>query len=329
VVAFATQGVSSFELGMVSQVFTDRSCPELPAFAGAFCSDEARVLHTDLGLLMRVEHGLEAMGSADLILLLSTDIESLTVRRPVIDALIRAHRRGAIIAACGTGSFLLAQAGLLDGRRATTDRRLVARLAQAFPKVTVDAEALYVDEGRIVTCAGMAAGLDMCLHLVRREHGTAAFTAVAQDVMVAPRCQSGRVRHLPTAWDIDTTGSAELDDVRLSDLSQWVCSRLQQPLSVNDLARRAMMSPRTFARRFQSATGTTPHVWLQALRLDRAEELLETTSLPIGEISRLVGFGSGGVLRDHFVRRHGMNPRHYRNTFAHYRQASSSGRLPR
>ncbi|HUR02617.1 MAG TPA: helix-turn-helix domain-containing protein [Nonomuraea sp.] len=317
-IAFATQGVSSFGLSVVSNAFTDRSHLGLPAFACAVCADEGGALRTDLGLLMEVEHGPEAMSTADLIILLPTDARPLAVRQPVIDALNYAYRRGAIIAAYGTGTFLLAETGLLDGHRAATDWCLADQLAERYPRITVQPAALYVDEGRIVTGAGAAAGIDMCLHLLRREHGTAVSNAVAREAMVAPRRESGQIHYVPTPSDIDAARRAGADDTRVADVLQWTRTRLQQALSVDDLARHALMSTRTFARRFREATGTTPHAWLLDQRLNRAEELLETTNLSIQKIAQLVGFRSDSVLRDHFIKRHGVSPRDYRRAFSRH-----------
>ncbi|MFC4586357.1 GlxA family transcriptional regulator [Sphaerisporangium corydalis] len=312
VVVFATEGVSSFALGAVSQVFADRSHLGLPRFSLTVCAGEGGALRTDLGLLLSVEHGPEAMRTADLIIMLPTEARPLTVRRPVVDAIGDAFRRGTIVAAYGTGSFLLAETGLLDGRRAATDWALAGRLAERHPRITVDPVALYVDEGRIVTGAGAAAGIDMCLHLLRRELGPAVSDAVAREAMVAARRASGQVQYVPAPWSVGGARRAGFRDPRLDEVLLWARTRLREAMSVDDLARRALMSPRTFARRFREATGTTPRTWLRDQRLDRAEELLETTDLPIQKIADLVGMGSDGVLRDHFVKRHGIPPRDWR-----------------
>lgn len=328
VVAFATDGVSAFGVSALSNVFADRSHLGLPAFSFAVCADERGTLRTDLGLLMEVGHGSEAMSTADLIIVLPTDGRPLTLREPVIDAIGDAYRRGAIVAAYCTGSFLLAGTGLLDGRRATTNWSLAADLAGRHPRVTVEPEALYVDEGRLVTGAGAAAGIDMCLHLLRREHGTAVSNAVAREAMVAPRRESGQVHYIPALPGARATGRSRADAARVDDVLRWSRTRLHQPMSVEDLARRALMSPRTFARRFREVTGTTPHVWLRDQRLDRAEELLETTDRSIQEIADLVGFRSGGVLREHFIKRHGVPPRDYRRVFCGPSAATGNRLLP-
>ncbi|MFI6510569.1 GlxA family transcriptional regulator [Streptosporangium sp. NPDC050855] len=316
VAAFATQGVSSLGLSVAGMVFADRSHLGLPRFTYTVCSDGGEDLLTDLSLHMEVEHGLEALSGADLIIVLPTEGRPLTLRRSVVDALNDAHRRGAIIAAYSTGTFLLAETGLLDGRRAVTDRRLADRLAKSRPGVVVDPEALYADEGSVVTGAGAAVGIDVFLHLLHREHGVAVSDAVAREAMAAPRRESGQVRYAPTPAD-GTGVRAVPGGAPLAEVLLWARSRLQQPMSIGDLAGHALMSPRTFARRFREATGTTPYAWLREQRLDRAEELLKTTDLPIRTIAEQAGFRSESLFRGHFTRRHGVPPRDYRRAFGH------------
>ncbi|MEV4373735.1 helix-turn-helix domain-containing protein [Nonomuraea sp. NPDC049637] len=317
VVAFAANGVSSYGVSAVSGIFADRSYLGLPAFSFTVCAEAGGRLRTDLGLCMQVEHGPEAMDRADLVIVLPAGSGTMKLGEPVSRALVAAYRRGAVVAAYCSGTILLAGTGLLDGRRATTNWRLTGLLADGYPKVTVDPDVLYVDEGRVVTGAGVAAGVDMCLHLLRREYGTAVSNAVARESMVAPRGERGQVRYVPApSGDAGHAGHGDAGgDGRLAEVLAMTPDRLRDVLTVDDLARNALMSPRTFARRFREATGTTPHAWLTDQRLDRAEELLETTALPILEIARLVGFSSDAVLRDHFVRRHGISPRRYRRTF--------------
>lgn len=318
VVAFAADQVSSFGLSMLSGIFCDWSHLGLPSFRFVVCAEGRGALRTDLGLLMDVKRGPEAMRDADLIILLPSADSSLTLREPVIEAIRSAHRRGAIIAAYCTGTFLLAETGLLDGHRATTNWSYASRLAARHTAITVDPEALYVDAGSLVTGAGTAAGIDMSLHLLRREHGTAVSNAIARETMVTPRRETGQVHYVPTPSEERATRPDEAGDTRLAELLHWTRTRLQENLSVDDLARHALMSPRTFARRFREVTGTTAQAWLRGQRLDRAEELLETSDLSIKKIAELVGFGSDASLREHFTRRHGIAPRAYR----HLRQAS-------
>ncbi|MFI6497864.1 GlxA family transcriptional regulator [Nonomuraea typhae] len=300
-------------MSALSNIFADRSHVGLPSFTFAICAEEAGPLRTDIGLLMEGVHGVEAMNDADLIILLPTERRPLTLSKQAIRAITDAHGRGAIVAAYCSGTFMLAETGLLDGRRATTNWGLADSFTDRYPRTTVVPEALYVDEGAIVTGAGAVAGIDMCLHLLRREHGTAMSNAVAREAMITPRRESGQVHYIPTRAGAQAAHPA--DDARMTDVLNWTRTRLQEDLSVEDLARYALMSPRTFARRFRAATGTTPQVWLRGQRLDRAEELLETTDLPIRKIAQLVGFGSDNVLRDHFLRRHNVSPRDYRRAF--------------
>ncbi|TMR31872.1 helix-turn-helix domain-containing protein [Nonomuraea zeae] len=296
----------------------------LPRFRFSVCADRAGTLTTDFGMCMQVKHGLEALGTADLVIVLPSELRPLTVSAVLSQALLDAYRRGALIAAYCAGSFLLAETGLLDGLRATTNRSLSAHLALRHPSITVESDALYVDEGQVVTGAGAAAGIDMCLHLLRREHGAAVSNAVAREWMVAPRRESGQTQYVPSSSEIGTRSLADDEDARLAELLVWARTRLSQPLTVNELAKQALMSSRTFARRFQAATGTTPYAWLTDQRLDLAEELLATTNLSIREIAGRVGFRSNGVLRTQFVKRHGISPTDYR-----HRQRRANGHRPR
>lgn len=315
VVAYVTQGVSMFAMSAMSNVFADRTHLGLPRFEFSMCAAAPGSVRSDLGPVVEVRHGPEAMGGADLIILLPTGARPLTLEAPVAHALRAAHARGAIVAAYDTGTFLLAETGLLRGRRAATTWDLAEELARLHPGTRVQPDALYVDEGRVVTGAAAAAGIDMCLHLLRREHGEAVCNAVAREAMVALRHGSGQVRHFPSPSEGFGRPRRADEDSRLAQALAWTRARLEQPWSVEDMARQALMSPRTFARRFREATGTTPYAWLREQRLDRAEELLRTTDLPIQEIAQQAGFGSDGVMRDFFVRRHGISPRVYRRRF--------------
>jgi transcriptional regulator GlxA family with amidase domain len=309
VAAYATQGVSAFGLGLVAKVFADRTHLGLPRFEVTVCAEQPGPIHTDLGLPLDVGHGPESMARADLVILLPCDTEIPTLSAPVAAAIRSAHHRGAIIASFCTGSFLLAQLGLLDGRRATTHWSLAGDLAARHPGTTVMSDVLYVDEGGIVTGAGSAAGIDMCLHLVRREHGATVANAIARETVVAAHREGGQAQYIPAPV------LADGDDQRLTSVLDWVRGNLDKPLSVDELAGHALMSTRTFARRFRLATGTTPHAWVRAQRLNRAEELLETTDLPIEKIAQEAGFGAVAVLREQFVNRRGVSPRAYRNMF--------------
>ncbi|MFB7515485.1 GlxA family transcriptional regulator [Streptomyces sp. NPDC056144] len=308
VAAYAPAGVGMLGAGIVSEVFDARG-PDLPRFDFALCTDRPGRVRTDVGLPLVVEHGLDRLAAADLVIALPWAHFRTPPAPAVLDALTAAHARGALVAAHCVGAFALASAGLLDGRRATTHWRFAGLLAERHPAVTVDPDALYVDEGPVVTGAGAAAGFDLCLHLLRREYGAATANAIARDLVLPSHRDGGQSQYLVTPAPEDS------QDERLADVLAWAREHLDRPLPVAELARRALMSRRSFARRFAASTGTTPHAWLLGLRLGRAEELLETTDLPVEEIAHAVGFGSAAVLRAQFVRRRGVPPRTYRRSF--------------
>ncbi|SPL88742.1 Transcriptional regulator, AraC family [[Actinomadura] parvosata subsp. kistnae] len=205
--------------------------------------------------------------------------------------------------------FELAAAGLLDGLEATTHWRYAGELAARHPAVRVRPDALYLDHGSVATGAGAAAGLDLCLHLLRREHGAALANRVARDLVTPPHRAGGQAQYISTPMPGDG------DDGRLTEVIAWARANLDRRVPVTEPAARALMSRRTFARAFKSATGASPHAWLLAQRLDRAEHLLETTDLPIEEVARRVGYGSATVLRERFVAGRGVAPRDYRRAF--------------
>ncbi|MFF4104232.1 GlxA family transcriptional regulator [Streptomyces sp. NPDC001903] len=308
VAAYAPPGVGVLAVGIVTEVFGPHGAG-LPGFDFALCADEPGAVPTDCGVPLSIAHGLDRFAEADLLIALPGADFRTPPGPAVLDALRAAHGRGAVVAAHCVGTFALAAAGLLDGRRATTHWRFAELLAGRHPQVTVEPDALYVDEGNIVTGAGAAAGFDLCLHLLRREHGAALANGIARDMVLPSHRDGGQAQYL--AAPVPGNGQ----DERLAAVLGWAREHLHEPLPVTELARRAMMSKRSFARRFTAATGTTPHAWLRSLRLGRAEELLETTDLPVEEIARLVGYGSAAVLREQFVRRRGVPPRAYRRAF--------------
>ncbi|SEF17927.1 GlxA family transcriptional regulator [Jiangella alba] len=226
----------------------------------------------------------------------------------VIAALRAAHARGARIASICTGASLLAAAGLLDGRRATTHWAHADELAARHPSVRVDPSVLFVDDGDVLTAAGVAAGLDLCLHLVRRDHGAAAAGYVARRIVMPPHREGGQAQYLPAAGG-DPGGSA------LAPTLAWLRASLADDHQLADIARHAAMSTRTLVRRFRAECGTTPLQWLIRQRVDHARELLETTSLPVEEVARQAGFHTSASLRQHFARLLGTSPLRYRRTF--------------
>jgi AraC family transcriptional activator FtrA len=206
-----------------------------------------------------------------------------------------------------TGAFVLAEAGLLDGLRATTHWAHASLLAARYPTVSVDPDVLYVDEGRILTSAGKAAAMDLCLHVVRTDYGGAVANELARRLVVPPQRGGGQAQFIPAPAPVDGHG--------LGDVLHWVTEHLDQPLTVSDIARRANMSTRNLTRRFQAATGTTPLRWLLTQRLHRAQELLETTMDSVEWIAVHTGMGTAATLRRHFHRLVGVPPETYRRTF--------------
>ncbi|WP_037900953.1 GlxA family transcriptional regulator [Streptomyces sp. NRRL S-350] len=309
VAAYVPPGVGMLAVGIVAEVFGPHGAA-LPGFDFALCGERPGPVPTDCGVPLAVRHGLDRLAAADLVIALPGAGFRTPPAPAVLDALRSAHRRGAVVAAHCVGTFALAAAGLLDGRRATTHWRFADLLAERHPQVALEPDALYVDEGSVVTGAGAAAGFDLCLHLIRREHGAAMANAVARDMVLPSHREGGQAQYLAAPVPEDAR------DEGLADVLAWAREHLHEPLPVAELARRALMSKRSFARRFTAATGTTPHAWLRSLRLSRAEELLETTDLPVEEVARRVGYAGAAVLREQFVRRRGVPPRSYRRAFA-------------
>jgi transcriptional regulator GlxA family with amidase domain len=307
VVAYAPQGATALGLGTVSAIFTARL--GVTSFEVAVCARQAGPVSTDLGLSFMVEHDLGVLATADLVLVLPGADFRDEPSEPLVQALREARARGAILAAHCVGVFLLAAAGIVDGYEVTTHWQFADELAARYPAVTVRPEALYIDQGAIVTGAGAAAGVDMCLHLVRREHGAAVANQIARNLVIPPHRDGGQAQYVSAAIPADG------DDQRLAAVIAWARANLDRRLSVEEMAVQALMSRRSFARHFKAATGTSPHAWLLAQRLNLTEELLETTDLPIDEIARRVGYGSAAVLREQFVLRRGVAPRDYRRTF--------------
>src|SRR3954449_7798561 len=301
--------VGSFGLGVNAEVFGyDRRQMGLPRFDFGLVAEAPGVLRTDTGIGVTVEHGLERLERSDIISITAWELFDRVPSPALLDAFRAAHQRGAIIVSHCTGAFVLAAAGLLDGLRVTTHWKYAGELAARFPQVQVDPTVLYVDNGRVLTGAGTAAGVDTLLHLVRREWGAAAANALAREMVVPPHRDGGQAQF------IDAPVPACADDL-LGAVLEWATGHLAEDISVELLARRALMSPRSFARRFKATTGTTPHAWLLSRRLAAAEALLENSDAPVEEIARLVVFGTAAGLREQFARRRGVSPRSYRQTF--------------
>lgn len=257
---------------------------------------------------IRVAFGLELLSQADTILVPGIEDPLAPVPEPVLAALRDAWGRGARLASICTGAFVLAASGLLDGKRATTHWMGTARLAELYPRITVEPDVLFVDEGRIVTSAGASAGLDMCLHLVCRDHGQAVAAQSAR-LAVAPLSRDGGqaqfIHHEPP-----------ISRSSLAALIEWMTSNFDKPLNVDALARQAGMSPRTFARRFREQTGTTPLQCLLRVRVQRAQELLEESRMSVDQIAMLAGFDSPVTFRARFRNMVGLTPTEYRRRFS-------------
>ena len=301
--------VGSFGLGVSAEVFGyDRRGMGLPQFDFALVSEAPGVLRTDTGIPITVEHGLERLVRSDIVSITAWELFDRVPSTALLEAFREAYARGATIISHCTGAFVLAQAGLLDGKRVTTHWKYAGELAARFPAVDVDPSVLYVDNGQVITGAGTAAGVDTLLHFVRREWGAGAANALAREMVVPPHRDGGQAQF------IDAPVPACEDDL-LGAVLDWASAHLAEDISVELLARRALMSPRSFARRFKATTGTTPHAWLLGQRLAAAEALLEESDVSVEEVARLVGFGTAAGLREQFQRRRGVSPRAYRQTF--------------
>jgi AraC family transcriptional activator FtrA len=310
VVALAYDRLCTFEFGCVVEVFA-LPRPELavPWYDFAVCSADRGPLRAAGGIQVAVPHRLRLLDTADTIVIPGWPDPDETPPPQVLGKLRRAYERGARLASICSGVFVLAAAGLLDGRRVTTHWRYVARLAARYSRIHVEPNALYVDEGQVLTSAGSAAGLDMLLHLVRRDHGAKIANQVAQRLVIAPHRDGGQAQFVPRPLPADERG-------RLGRLMEFVRAHLNDPHTLESLARRAAMSTRTLQREFSAATGLAPYEWIIRERIERAKELLETTRLRAQGVAARVGMGSAESLRHHFRRRVGTTPAQYRSRFS-------------
>ncbi|HEU0102907.1 MAG TPA: helix-turn-helix domain-containing protein [Mycobacteriales bacterium] len=310
VVAIAWDGVGTFGLGVVSEVFgTDRTADGLPAYRFAVAAEHPGPVATDTGLRILVEHGLERAATADLVVALGWEHADRAPSPAVCQVFRDAVDRGARVMSHCSGAYVLAAAGILDGRTVAVHWMHAADLARRFPAVTVDPDVLYVDDDPVFTSAGTAAGIDTCLHLLRREHGTAVANAIARRMVVPPHRDGGQAQY------VEAPVPAVDETSRLREVLEWAQLHLDQPLSVEELAARSLMSSRSFARHFRAATGSSPHAWLLGQRVSLAQELLEQTDLSVDEVAERAGFGAAVTLRHHFARRVGTSPQAYRRTF--------------
>lgn len=274
------------------------------------CGVEAGPIPTTSGFSLVANRGLDAVAEADTVLVPGFDPSEhgWPPPAPALRALRAARARGVRVASICTGAFALGAAGLLDGRRVTTHWRHAQRLADMYPQARVDPSVLYVDDGDLLTSAGVAAGIDLCLHLLRRDHGAEAANAAARQTVVAPHRAGGQAQFIERA--IPAT-----DDGGLEATRAYALMHLHEPLTVTALARHAHTSERTFNRRFRQETGTTPLKWLHGQRVDLARRLLEGSDLPVEGVAQRCGFGSAAILRQHFRRATSTTPTAYRRTF--------------
>ena len=307
VAVLVLEGAKPLDVGIPAQVFSHR--PSMP-YQVHVCGATVGLVTGGDGLSYHVAQGLEALEQADTIFVPGYR-EPATTEPPVsvVRALIAAHDRGARLAAISTGAFALAATGLLDGKRATTHWHYTHVLARKHPRIEVDENVLFVGDGDVLTSAGAASGIDLCLHLVRRDHGVGLSNRVARRLVAAPYRSGGQAQYVPRSVP------EPLGD-QFAGTREWALNHLTEPLTLEMLARQAQVSARTFSRRFVQDTGYTPMQWVLRGRVDLARELLELTDLGVEPIAERVGLGTGANLRLHFHRILGTSPTEYRRTFS-------------
>jgi transcriptional regulator GlxA family with amidase domain len=301
VVALALPSVVAFDLSIAAQIFGHHD--ERSRYAFTVCSVTPGAVPSSTGFAVDVPRGLDALAEADTVVV--PGFHPVDAPDPAgLDALREAAGRGARIASVCVGAFALARAGLLDGRTATTHWQYADRFRALFPRVRLNPDVLYVDEGRVLTSAGISAGIDLCLHLVRRDHGQRVAGDVARRMVVASQRTGGQTQYAQRPLP---------DDGGLGVTREWAITQMQRPLTVDHLARHAGMPVRSFSRQFHDEVGTSPMRWLTGQRVLEAQRLLEATRLGIDEIADLCGFGSAATLRVHFARQLGTTPTTYRH----------------
>jgi transcriptional regulator GlxA family with amidase domain len=305
VVVLALDGVYPIELGIPSRI--------LGAADGHYevltCTVDGRPVRTNADFSVTVEHGPEILETADTVVVASMATPRIPKGLPaeIADALARIRPDARIVSIC-TAAFVLAAAGLLDGRRATTHWQVVDRFRALYPRVDLDPDVLFVHDGRILTSAGAASGVDICLHIVRTDHGSELANAVARSCVVPPFRDGGQAQYIQRP--VPESGATSTAATR-----EWALTRLDESLALTDLARHAGMSLRTFARRFNDEVGLSPGRWLIQQRVARARDLLEASDLSVDQIAGRVGFATGASLRQHLYAAIGVSPQAYRRTF--------------
>ncbi len=307
IVLLAIPGVAPFEFGVICEVFgIDRSDMGGPSFDFTIVTATPGPVRTSLGYDMIIESGLEVATDADLIAVPAHSLERVDER--YLEVIRAAEARGAWVLSVCSGAFALAQAGVLEGRRATTHWMHAEQLAARYPGSTVDPDVLYVEDRKVVTSAGTAAGIDAALHIVRKELGASVANVVARRMVVPPQRYGGQAQYIQSPLGDDCADS-------FAEVAEWMLQHLGEDLPVEQLARKALMSPRTFARRFRADMGTTPAAWLNRQRIIRAQQLLEQTELSLETVAADTGFGAAAVMRHHFVKVLQVTPTAYRRAF--------------
>jgi transcriptional regulator GlxA family with amidase domain len=307
-------GFTPFELGVICEVFgVDRRDDGLPPYDLGVVAGEPGPLRSANGFAVEAPFGLERLEQADLVAIVAVSNERIArapaeYPEPLLEALRRCVARGARVLSVCNGAFVLGAAGLLDGRRCTTHWRHAADLARIFPDAKVDPSVLYVDEDPVITSAGTAAGIDACLYLVRREQGSRIANGIARRMVVPPHRDGGQAQYVERPL-------IEPPADTMQDVMNWMVGHLAEAVTVDQLAARALMSPRTFARRFVQETGTTPQRWLTGQRILLAQQLLEETDDTVDVVAERTGFGNATALRHHFRAWRATTPLAYRHTF--------------
>jgi transcriptional regulator GlxA family with amidase domain len=313
VVVLALEGVIPFELSIPARIFGSAERPDgEPLYEVIACTLDGLPVGSDAGFSIAVRHDARALATADtLVIPPSGALEAIReygcLPEPLASALALVRPGTRVVSIC-TASYVLAAAGLLDGRAATTHWRVAEHFQRTFPRVRVDRDVLFVDDGDILTSAGVAAGVDLCLHLIRRDHGSAVANQVARRCVVPPWRDGGQAQYIE--HPVPEASSATTTPTRV-----WALEHLHRPLSLSELAGHARMSVRTFTRRFRAEVGMTPGRWLSAQRVELARQLLETSDLPIDHVADRAGFGTANSLRQHLRAALGVSPAAYRRTF--------------
>jgi len=306
VAVLALDRVVAFDLSIPAQIFGHQD--EGRRYRLTVCGEQVGPVRTSTGFAIVAEHGLNTLRRADTIVVPGIEDDGIPPQPETLQALRAADRRGVRLISICTGAFVLAAAGILDGRRAATHWRHAADLQRRYPAVEVDARVLYVDDDRVLTSAGVASGIDLCLHVVARDHGAAVANAIARRMVVAPHRGGGQAQFVERALP-------ERSDDGLGATRAWMLERLEQPLTVAAMASHAVRSERSFMRHFRAETGSTPLRWLHEQRILHARRLLEETDMPVEDVAAGSGFGTATNLREHFRRATHTTPTAYRRTF--------------